>query len=94
MADPLSVAAGVAGLVSLGVQVTQSLVDFYTPYRDQDSALAATIQKLESLSDIFQQLEKTLASRRYEAAERSLIKKVENAIKDCDEFLEELQDEY
>ena len=30
--EPLSVAASVAGLISLGIQVTQSLVDFYNAY--------------------------------------------------------------
>lgn len=94
MGDPLSIAASVAGLISLGIQVTQSLVDFYTSYRDQDSDLAATTKKLESLLDIFQQLKETLASRRFEADERSLIKKIENTIKDCDESVKELQDEY
>jgi ankyrin repeat domain-containing protein 50 len=35
MTDPLSVAAGVAGLISLGIQVTESLVKFYTSYKGQ-----------------------------------------------------------
>ena len=40
MTDPLSVAASVAGLIPLGIHVTQSLVDFCTSYRDQDCDLA------------------------------------------------------
>jgi hypothetical protein len=33
MADPLAIASGLAGLLSLGIQVTQSLVLFYTTYK-------------------------------------------------------------
>lgn len=53
MTDPLPVAAGVAGLVSLGIQVTQSLVEFYNAYKKQDSDLNSTTKRLKSLLDIF-----------------------------------------
>ena len=94
MGDPLTIAASVAGLISLGVQVTQSLIGFYTSYRDHNSDLAAANKKLESLLVTFQQLKETLASRRFEADERSLIEKIENTIGDCNVIITELQDEY
>ena len=53
MTDPLSVAASVAGLISLGIQVTQSLADFYNAYENRDSELVHTIERLDSLLDIF-----------------------------------------
>ena len=93
MADPLSVTAGVAGLVSLGIQVTRSLVDFYTSYRDQGSDLARMTERLEYLLDIFQSLEKTLLDRHFQADERSLIKNIETSIQDCDELIQELQEQ-
>jgi len=93
MADPLSVTAGVAGLVSLGIQVTRSLVDFYTSYRDQGSDLAGMTERLEYLLDIFQSLEKTLLDRHFQADERSLIKNIETSIQDCDELIQELQEQ-
>jgi hypothetical protein len=34
MADPLSVAGSVVGIISLGITVTQGLVNFYTTARD------------------------------------------------------------
>ncbi|KAJ5807728.1 hypothetical protein N7474_008997 [Penicillium riverlandense] len=49
MADPLSIASGIAGLLSLGIQVTQSLVSFYTAYKDQDNDLAKITQHLDKL---------------------------------------------
>lgn len=93
MTDPLSVAAGVAGLVSLGIQVTQSLVDFYTVYRYQDSDLVGMTEKLECLLDIFQCLKRTLSDRHFQADERSLIKNIETSIQNCDELIQEMQEE-
>ncbi|KAK3173425.1 hypothetical protein OEA41_006754 [Lepraria neglecta] len=93
MTDPFSVAAGVAGLVSLGIEVTQSLVDFYNAYKKRDSDLVGMIERLESLLDIFQCLEKTLLDRNFQADEQGLIKRIETLIKNCDELIQELRDE-
>jgi hypothetical protein len=93
MSDPFTVAVSVAGLLSLGIQVTQSLVDFYASYKDRDSNLTGTTQELESLLDILQHLNRALANRKFEADERGLVEKIENAIKDCEEAIKELEDE-
>ncbi|MCJ1455393.1 hypothetical protein MMC28_005748 [Mycoblastus sanguinarius] len=93
MTDPLSVAAGVAGLVSLGIQVTQSLVDFYNAYKKRDSDLVGMTERLESLLDIFQYLKKTLLDRTFQADEQGLIESIETSIQNCDELIQELQDE-
>ena len=93
MTEPLSVAANVAGLISLGIQVTQSLVDFYNAYKNRDSDLVHTTQTLESLLDIFQCLRETLSDRSFQADEESLISNIETSIKNCDELIQELQDE-
>ena len=93
MLDPLSVAASVAGLISLGIQVSQSLVDFYNSYKDLDSDVEGTMKRLESLLDIFCYLDKTISNRKFQADERDLIKNIEASIKACDELVQELQDE-
>ena len=93
MTDPLSVAGSVAGVVSLGIQVTQSLVDFYKSYKHRDSELAGIIEKLESLAETFQSLQKALSSRTFQADERGLVKSIETSITKCDELIQELQDE-
>ena len=93
MTDPLSVAASVAGLISLGIQVTQSLVDFYNAYENRDSELVHTIERLDSLLDIFQCLRKILSDRHFQAEERSLVESIETSINSCEEFIQELQDE-
>ena len=93
MTDPLSIAGSVAGVVSLGIQVTQSLIEFYKSYRYQDSELAGIIRKLESLAETLQHLENALSGRTFQVDERSLVKSIEKSITDCDELIQELQDE-
>lgn len=85
MAEPLSVAASVAGLISLGIQATQSLVDFYNSYKCRDSDLVHMTERLDGLLDIFQCLTKTLSDRDFEADERGLIESIETSIKNCEE---------
>ena len=93
MTDPLPTTASVAGVVTLGIQVTQSLIDFYKSYRHQDSELAGIIGRLESLAETLHYLEKALSSRTFQADERSLVESIEKLIIHCDELIQELQDE-
>ena len=93
MTEPLSVAASVAGLISLGIQVTQSLVDFYNAYKHRDSDLVHMTKRLDGLLHIFQCLTKTLSDRDFQADERGLVKSIETSITNCDEGIQELQDE-
>ena len=93
MSEPLSVAGSVAGLISLGIQVTQSLVDFYNAYEHRDSDLVHMIERLESLLDIFQCLTKTLSDRDFQADEQGLVESIETSVKNCEELIQELQDE-
>jgi hypothetical protein len=64
MAEPLSIASGIAGLLSLAIQVTQSLVNFYTAYKDQDTDLAKLTQNLDNLQSIFRALDIAVEERR------------------------------
>ena len=47
MADPLSIAAGIAGFLSLGIHVAQALVDFYAVYKMQDTNVAKVTQLID-----------------------------------------------
>ncbi len=93
MGEPLSIAASVAGLMSLGIQVTETLVDFYSSYKHQDSDLVGTIEKLNNLLTILKSLENTLSNRNFQVDERSLIKSIETSIRNCDRLIHELQGE-
>ncbi len=93
MTDPFSVAAGVAGLITLGIQVTKSLVEFYTSYRGQDTDVARTTGNLESLLSTFRCLDDALQSRIFRPDEQGLIKNIESSLYKCDELIQELKKE-
>jgi ankyrin repeat domain-containing protein 50 len=93
MMDPLSIAAGIAGLISLGIKVTESLVQFYASYKSQDINVARTTEKLEILLDTFQVLHAALQSRIFRPDEQSLIQNLESTVHKCDELIQELQEE-
>jgi len=94
MTNPLSVAAGIAGLISIKIQVTESLVKFYTSYKDQDSDVTRTTEKLENLLNTFQFLYAALQGRAFRPDKQDLIKSIESSIHKCDELIEELKEKY
>lgn len=93
MADPLSVAASVCGLISLGIQVTQSLVDFYTAYKGRKYDTAHTAIKLERLLNVMESLHGQLNTRKFGADDRGLLDNIEGLIRDCNEYIYELKTE-
>ncbi|TQB70154.1 hypothetical protein MPDQ_000932 [Monascus purpureus] len=92
MADPLSITSGIAGLLSLGIKVTQSLISFYSTYKDQDNDLAKIARNLEDLQNIFESLE-TAVQDRQSQDNAELLKVVNKAIQGCQEIIKELQQE-
>ena len=94
MADPLSVAGSVVGIISLGIQVTTSLVSFYNSYKGRESDIIHMTGKLNGLLVTLQSLETTLSDRSFHVDERSLIESIETSVKSCDEMVQELQHEY
>jgi len=88
MVDGLSVVASVAGIISLGIQVAQSLVNFYEAYKGQKSDIAHTTKRLESLLNVLERLRKQSADR---ADEPGLFESIKGSITDCTEYIYELQ---
>ncbi|KAJ5171628.1 NACHT nucleoside triphosphatase [Penicillium capsulatum] len=93
MADPLAIASGIAGLLSLGIQATQSLVNFYTTYKGQDTDLAKVAQNLDNLLGIFRALDIAVEERRSRVDTQDLLREVEKAVQKCEEIITELQSE-
>lgn len=91
--DPLSIAAGTAGFISLGIQVTQSLIDFYSKYKHQDSTLANIIERLDSLLDIFKNLDQTLRNRQFSSREKPLIDRIDALVVKCQDSITELNEQ-
>lgn len=93
MSDPLSIAAGVAGFLSLGVQVTQTLVDFYSAYKSQDTDIAKITENMESLRNTFRSLERAIQQRQSQPHAEELLQEVDKATQRCYEIIQELQTE-
>ncbi|PLB43213.1 hypothetical protein P170DRAFT_74300 [Aspergillus steynii IBT 23096] len=93
MADPLSIATGVTGLLSFGIQISESLLKFYQAYKSQDKNISHTANKLENLLTMLQSLETTLKTRRFQSDEKDLVQSVNRSIWDCEEIITELQEE-
>ncbi|KZN92140.1 Ankyrin repeat and KH domain-containing protein [Penicillium chrysogenum] len=93
MADPLSIAAGIAGFLSLGIQVTQTLIEFYSAYKNQDTDVAKITRMIENLQSTFRFLQIAVQQRQAQANAEELLQKVDNTIQACHEIIQELQTE-
>jgi hypothetical protein len=93
MADPLSIAAGVAGLLSLGLQTTDTLVKFYTSHKGRNENIGRTTHRLETLQSAFDALQTALQQRKFQPDEETLIGRIESSIHSCAELIQELQEE-
>ncbi|KAI1129523.1 hypothetical protein F5Y10DRAFT_276704 [Nemania abortiva] len=90
MADPLSVAGSVVGIVALGIQVTQSLFNYYAARKSYRSDIKSTKQKLKDFLEILERLHSHLSTREFRANEKSLVENIESHIREC---VQKLQDE-
>lgn len=63
MAEALGIASGAAGLVSLGIQLCQGLLEYYGSWKDADSEVMTTFNALEDLTKVLLLLQSTLTSR-------------------------------
>lgn len=80
----LAVAASVAGLLSLGIQFTESLVNFYTTYKDQDTDVAGATLKLDNILGVLRSLNAAIRNRKFRTDERELLQEIEKAVQNCD----------
>lgn len=87
----LDMAAGVTGLISLGIQVTQSLVDFYSAYKNRQAEIAFTVKRLEGLLDVLESLPSGLTARRFRTDEQDLLTTIKNSVEACEECIQELR---
>ncbi|ERS97064.1 hypothetical protein HMPREF1624_06393 [Sporothrix schenckii ATCC 58251] len=87
----MDVAASIAGLISLGIQVTQSLVDYYTAYKGRETDVADTTKKLKRLSGMLESLRCHLVDRKFLADDQDLLETIEGALRDCEGCIHELQ---
>jgi hypothetical protein len=93
MADPLSVAGSIVGIVSLGLQVTQSIFDYYSAAKDRGTTLDGTITKLEQLLKVLEAVRTQLETKKTRPDEHGLLSNILTAVQRCEECIEELREE-
>lgn len=93
MGDPLSITAGVAGLVSLGFQVTEYLVKYYKDHQNREADLARTTQKLEGLLGSLQVLNEIINNRTWSVDEKNIVNVIESSVSKSEGVIYELQEE-
>ena len=81
------------GILSLGIQVTQALVDYYSSYRHQDSHISVTFNKLDGFLTALHTLQRTILNRQFRPDERDVVKSVESSIFQCEDLIAELRSE-
>ncbi|KAH7000290.1 hypothetical protein EDB80DRAFT_811411, partial [Ilyonectria destructans] len=83
----------VAGLISLGLEVTKGLMDYYEAYKFRESNIAHTTKKLSALLTVLDFLQEQSAERKFRADEQELLNKVEELVQNCKEIILELREE-
>ena len=91
MSDPLSVTAGIAGLVALGLETTQYLVKYYTAYRTRDHELARTAGRLGNLLQSLHTVDDIVRTRTWRTNEKTILQNFEQSISRCEDVINELQ---
>lgn len=89
MTDPLSIASGVAGLLSLGISVSQGIITYYSSWKDCPENVASTVQALNSLSNVLKNIRRTTEeSSQLQLETREAI---DNSVLSCRAVLEKLE---
>lgn len=93
MGDPLSVAASVAGLVSLGLQTTEYLYKYYAAYKGREEDLAKITNRLSDLLQTLSVIDRVLRTRKWRPDEQTTLQNIENAIYQSEDVIQDLQEE-
>ena len=95
MAEALGVAGSIVGIVSLGIQVSQGLLKYYSSYKNQDAAIAELCRSLENLLETIERirnLDDVAKGRKYPKSTRDSVQKNIKHVKDLlDELDQQLK---
>lgn len=78
------------GIASLGLQVSQSLIDFYNTYKDQKSDLAIILRNLEDLKTTLKEVEQIWAGRTLTEDHGHLVERIQESVTNCNDAIDEL----
>jgi hypothetical protein len=84
------VAGSAVGIISLGIQVCQGLVQYYGAWKDAPKDVSTMCKSVESLAKSLRMLQDNIKSK---GVPTNVEMNVENSIDDCTDDIKELQDE-
>lgn len=82
MADPLSAAGTAVGIISLGLQVSQGLIRYYSRFKAHDDEIADTVDRAQALQGLLESLEGPL--KKAESEPGDILIHVRNAVSACE----------
>lgn len=91
--DGLSVAASVVGIISLGIQAAQGLINYYSAYKSQKKDVADIIQNFCRLLETLETITTELQNRKFRADEQDVLRNIEDLVQECKRCIEELNSE-
>ncbi|KAI1172750.1 ankyrin repeat-containing protein [Nemania sp. FL0916] len=91
MADPLSISSAAIGIISLGIQVTDTLYKYYTSVSSQYKDADATKARLESLAGLLKHVHHNLQNRTFPPSSQNLINEIEDTVRQCEGYVQELK---
>ena len=86
--DPISIASGAAGLLSLGITVCQSLLNYYGSIKDAPENVAKTYTSIEGLSKTLELLKITTE---FKAFNGQIVNQVQDSITSAEQSIRNLQ---
>jgi ankyrin repeat domain-containing protein 50 len=91
MSDPLSIAGGAVGVISLGIQVIQGLVTYLQEWKSQDADIATTVLHLEDLKRTLEHLNSVLNDSNMPTENTGLLQHLEQLARRVEGGIDELQ---
>lgn len=88
MSDPLSVAGGAVGVISLGLQVSKGLTTYYSHFQSYDDEIAHITRKSEALHRLLEDLDEPL--RKAENGNGNVSTQVRSSVDACEAGLRRL----
>lgn len=91
--EAFGVAGSAVGVISLGIQATQYLFDFYTAVKNLESNAADTTKRLGELLELLEILQDQIKDREFLDHECALLARITSLVENCEEYIEELREE-
>ena len=89
MADPLSITGTAIGIISLGVQACQGIIQYYNQWKDFDKDVASMYASIDQLNRLFRLIEEKLDANSF--SRLLSVHEINSSIKKCEKGILELK---